>query len=144
MQDNENAVVVYPCSRLSGEIRLQGSKNSVLPIMAAALLKAGVTVLENCPDIADVHAMSGLLKKCGCRVEYNEHVMRIDASAADNGILDDEYSTKMRASILLMGSCLGRFGRFVMPPPGGCATYRFPCVSYAAAWCRHKWEFWRG
>ena len=82
MQDNENAVVVYPCSRLSGEIRLQGSKNSVLPIMAAALLKAGVTVLQNCPDIADVHAMSGLLKKCGCRVEYNEHVMRIDASAA--------------------------------------------------------------
>ena len=61
MQDNENAVVVYPCSRLSGEIRLQGSKNSVLPIMAAALLKAGVTVLENCPDIADVHAMSAKL-----------------------------------------------------------------------------------
>ena len=133
MQDNENAVVVYPCSRLSGEIRLQGSKNSVLPIMAAALLKAGVTVLENCPDIADVHAMSGLLKKCGCRVEYNEHVMRIDASAAANGILDDEYSSKMRASILLMGSCLGRFGRFVMPPPGGCAIGKRPIDFHVSA-----------
>ena len=114
MQDNENAVVVYPCSRLSGEIKLQGSKNSVLPIMAAALLKAGVTVLENCPDIADVHAMSGLLKKCGCRVEYNEHVMRIDAYATARRVCNREK------------------------------TYRFPCVGYAAAWCRHKWEFRRG
>lgn len=126
MQYNKNAVVVYPCSRLSGEIRLQGSKNSVLPIMAAALLKCGVTVLKNCPDIADVHAMSELLQKCGCRVEYSEHMMRIDASDALNGILDDENSTKMRASILLMGSCLGRFGRFVMPPPGGCAIGKRP------------------
>lgn len=126
MQDNENAVVVYPCSRLAGEIELQGSKNSVLPIMAAALLKKGITVLENCPDIADVHAMAGLLKLCGCRVEYTDHVMRIDASGASNGILDSEYSSKMRASIILMGGCLGRFGRFVMPPPGGCAIGKRP------------------
>ena len=126
MQDNKNAVVVYPCSRLAGEIELQGSKNSVLPIMAAALLKNGITVLRNCPDIADVHVMADLLRLCGCKVDYSEHVMTIDASGASNGVLDSEYGSKMRASIILMGGCLGRFGRFVMPPPGGCAIGKRP------------------
>lgn len=126
MQDNKNAVVVYPCSRLAGEIKLQGAKNSVLPIMAASLLKRGRTVLENCPDIADVHIMADLLRMCGCNVKYLDHVMDIDATDANNGILDNEYATKMRASIILMGGCLGRFGQFVMPPPGGCAIGRRP------------------
>lgn len=126
MQDNKNAVIVYPCNRLVGEIKLQGAKNSVLPIMAASLLKSGRTILENCPDIADVHIMAELLRICGCSVEYSGHVMTIDATDAANGILDNEYATKMRASIILMGGCLGRFGRFVMPPPGGCAIGRRP------------------
>ena len=90
MQDNKKAVIVHPCSRLAGEIKLQGSKNSVLPIMAASLLLKGRTILENCPDIADVHIMAELLKMCGCRVEYSNHVITIDASDASNGILDNE------------------------------------------------------
>lgn len=126
MQSNENAVVVYPCGRLSGEIRLQGAKNSVLPIMAAALLNKGVSVLHNCPEIADVYIMAELLKICGCSVEFCNHTMTIDAENADNGVIDGEYGTKMRASVILMGSCLGRFGRFVMPPPGGCAIGKRP------------------
>ena len=133
MQGNKNAVVVYPCSRLAGEIRLQGSKNSVLPIMAAALLVKGVTVLHNCPDIADVRVMAELLRVCGCTVQFKEHVMTINAEAASNGRLDCEYGTKMRASILLMGSCLGRFGHFVMPPPGGCAIGKRPVDFHVAA-----------
>ena len=70
MQGNENAVVVYPCSRLSGEIRLQGAKNSVLPVMAAALLNKGISVFKNCPEIADVYIMAELLKICGCKVVF--------------------------------------------------------------------------
>ena len=126
MQSNENAVVVYPCGRLSGEIRLQGAKNSVLPIMAASLLNRGTSVLHNCPEIADVYIMAELLKICGCRVSFENHTMTIDAADADNGVLSGEYGTKMRASVILMGSCLGRFGRFVMPPPGGCAIGKRP------------------
>ncbi len=126
MQGNENAVVVYPCSRLSGEIRLQGAKNSVLPVMAAALLNKGISVFKNCPEIADVYIMAELLKICGCKVVFEKHTMLVDASDAENGVLDSEYATKMRASVILMGSCLGRFGRFVMPPPGGCAIGKRP------------------
>ena len=133
MQDNKKAVIVHPCSRLAGEIKLQGSKNSVLPIMAASLLLKGRTILENCPDIADVHIMAELLKMCGCRVEYSNHVITIDASDASNGILDNECVTKMRASVILMGGCLGRFGRFVMPPPGGCAIGKRPVDFHVSA-----------
>lgn len=133
MQSNENAVVVYPCGRLSGEIRLQGAKNSVLPVMAAALLNKGISVLYNCPEIADVYIMAELLKICGCSVEFHSHTMTIDASDAENGILSGEYGTKMRASVILMGSCLGRFGKFVMPPPGGCAIGRRPVDFHADA-----------
>lgn len=126
MQSEKDAMVVYPCSRLAGEISLQGAKNSVLPIMAAAVANRGVTVLYNCPEIADVYTMAALLKECGCRVDFKNHVMTIDAKNADNGMFRSSDSTKMRASILLMGSCLGRFGRFLMPSPGGCAIGKRP------------------
>ena len=126
MQSEKNAMVVYPCSRLAGEISLQGAKNSVLPIMAAAVANRGVTVLHNCPEIADVYTMAALLKECGCVVDFKNHVMTIDAKNADNGLLHSSDSTRMRASILLMGSCLGRFGQFSMPSPGGCAIGKRP------------------
>ena len=126
MQSEKDAMVVYPCSRLAGEISLQGAKNSVLPIMAAAVANRGVTVLHNCPEISDVHTMAALLRECGCRVVFEKHVMTIDAKDACNGVFSTPESTKMRASILLMGSCLGRFGQFSMPLPGGCAIGKRP------------------
>ena len=99
MQGNENAVVVYPCSRLSGEIRLQGAKNSVLPVMAAALLNKGISVFKNCPEIADVYIMAELLKICGCKVVFEKHTMLVDASDAENGVLDSEYATDRKSVV---------------------------------------------
>lgn len=132
MQSADN-MIVYPCAGLSGEIALQGAKNSVLPIMAAAVANKGVTVVENCPKIADVYTMAALLRECGCMVVFENHMMIIDAKDAAGGCFESEDSMKMRASILLMGSCLGRFGEFAMPSPGGCAIGSRPVNYHVSA-----------
>ena len=67
---------------LDGSVRAQGSKNSVLPIMAASLLIRGTTVLHNCPDIRDVDAAMTILRHLGCRAERREDDLLIDASGA--------------------------------------------------------------
>ena len=121
-----NEMIVHPCKRLSGEITLQGSKNSVLPIMAAAIVNEGVTIIENCPDILDVHVMASLLREYGCIVKYEKHVMNIDAKNACYTELKSENASKMRASILLMSGSLSRFGKFCMKLPGGCAIGKRP------------------
>ncbi|MDE7325972.1 MAG: UDP-N-acetylglucosamine 1-carboxyvinyltransferase, partial [Lachnospiraceae bacterium] len=65
---------------LNGEIKLQGSKNAVLPMLAAALLIPGETKFQNCPDIADVRAMAALLKKLGAVVRREGDALYVDAS----------------------------------------------------------------
>lgn len=133
MQSGKNTMIVYPCGRLEGEITIQGAKNSVLPIMAAAVANKGVTVIENCPQIADVYTMAALLRECGCMAVFENHMMIIDAKDAGGGCFFSEDSKKMRASILLMGGCLGRFHEFSMAAPGGCAIGKRPVNLHVAA-----------
>ena len=64
---------------LSGEVKIQGSKNAALPMMAAALLNKGVTVLHGCPKIADVFVMEEILKKLGVKVIWEGHTLLLDA-----------------------------------------------------------------
>lgn len=111
---------------LSGEISVQGSKNAVLPIMAAAVLVKGVTVLENCPDIADVHCMVRLLQSIGCLVEQAGDSLTIDAGRITSHTLPHEYVSKMRSSIILMGALLGRTGQVSLNYPGGCVIGKRP------------------
>ena len=72
--------------RLRGEARVQGAKNAVLPILAAAILPQGETVVRDCPDIRDVHAMAEILGKLGCKCLWNAGEMRIDASSQDGAL----------------------------------------------------------
>ncbi len=64
---------------LRGEARVQGAKNAVLPILAAAILPEGETVIRDCPDIRDAHAMAGILKKLGCECVWQSGEMRISS-----------------------------------------------------------------
>lgn len=105
---------------LFGEIQVQGSKNGVLPVMAASLLYPGVTVLHNCPRISDVMLMMSILEELGCKCTLENHTMTIDASAAKDYQIPEKYGKTMRSSITLAGSLLGRFGQFSIPYPGGC------------------------
>ena len=105
---------------LYGEATIQGSKNAALPIMAAALLIPGISVLKNCPHIADVEFMCRILETIGCIVVWDKNEVRIDASAVKTSRLPEEYVTTMRSSVMLMGPMLGRIGEVSLHYPGGC------------------------
>ncbi len=111
---------------LCGEVAVQGSKNAALPLMAAALLHPGRTVLRNCPHILDVESMGAALRGLGCRVFWKAGALVIDAEDAAGTSVSALYGTRFRASVLLMGSLLGRFGAAYLPYPGGCTIGQRP------------------
>lgn len=105
---------------IEGELILQGSKNAALPMLAATLLNAGVTTLNNCPDISDVNDMIELLRSLGCKTVRNEKTVIIDASNVDGYEIDKEQAVRTRGSFLMLGALLGRTGKAKIPYPGGC------------------------
>ncbi|MDO4326347.1 MAG: UDP-N-acetylglucosamine 1-carboxyvinyltransferase [bacterium] len=111
---------------LYGEIQVQGSKNAVLPIMAASLLYEGTTVIENVPKIQDVYCMMGILRSLGCKVSMEGHTVLIDASALSQCEICREDMEKMRSSILLAGPLLARLGEAGVYYPGGCSIGKRP------------------
>ncbi len=105
---------------LSGTIVPAGNKNGALPILAACLLTADEVILRNVPNINDVVAMTLLLESLGATVQWRgPSEVSIDAGAVDSQQVDRELAERIRASFLLAGPLLARFGRALMPPPGG-------------------------
>jgi UDP-N-acetylglucosamine 1-carboxyvinyltransferase len=105
---------------LSGTFTPAGNKNSALPILAATLLTEDPVVLRNVPRIADVEAMVQLLEMLGASVEWvTDSELSIDASGVDSTYVDPSMAERIRASFLLAGPLLARFGSAHMPPPGG-------------------------
>lgn len=115
---------------LSGEVELSGSKNSSLPILAAALLASkGQCVLENVPFISDVEAMCDMLRALGATVERNGHTVSIDAQNLNNHCAPDSLVRKMRASFYVAAPLLARLHKAEVPLPGGCVLGARP-VNY--------------
>jgi UDP-N-acetylglucosamine 1-carboxyvinyltransferase len=117
-------VLVAGGNQLAGEVRISGSKNSALAIMAAALCADGVTLLENVPDIGDIHVMMEMLDELGCKSRWTgDHRLEIDTAgltaAGDSSELV-ELVRKMRASFTILGPLLARFGEARVALPGGC------------------------
>src|SRR5438067_4447065 len=105
---------------LSGTIVPAGNKNGALPILAACLLTEDEVILRNVPRIRDVEAMTLLLEQLGARVQWlGPGEISIDCSSVDNCEVDQELAERIRASFLLAGPLLARFGQAQMPPPGG-------------------------
>jgi UDP-N-acetylglucosamine 1-carboxyvinyltransferase len=105
---------------LKGTIRPAGNKNAALPILAATLLADGPCELENVPRIRDVESMLELLAHLGASVEwFGPNAVRIDTRGVQAKPLDPHLCARIRASILLAGPMLARFGRVTLPPPGG-------------------------
>ena len=106
---------------ISGEVTVEGAKNSALKLMAATLMASGTTTLTNVPNISDVHTMGKVLKRLGATIEVvNKHELRIDTSSVDRWETPYELVAKMRASTAVLGPLLARFGRAVVAMPGGC------------------------
>jgi UDP-N-acetylglucosamine 1-carboxyvinyltransferase len=105
---------------LSGTIVPAGNKNGALPILAACMLTDDEVILRNVPRISDVEAMLLLLETLGARVEWRgPGEVAIDAADVGGHEPDRELAERIRASFLLAGPLLARFGRALMPPPGG-------------------------
>lgn len=108
----------YP---ITGEVRVEGAKNSALKLMAATLLAPGVNTLTNVPNISDVHTMGKVLEYLGATIDVlGPHELRIDTSTVDSWVTPYELVAKMRASTAVLGPLLGRFGKAVVAMPGGC------------------------
>lgn len=105
---------------LKGEVKVQGSKNAALPMMAAAVLHKGVTVLHNCPRIADVFEMEAILQSLGVKTAWADHTLSLDCKKIRETKIPGEETRTMRSSILLLGSMLARCRRIRIGYPGGC------------------------
>jgi len=105
---------------LSGTVRAAGNKNGALPILAATVLASDVVHLQNVPRIRDVETMVELLVDIGADAEWvGRNDVRVDSGGVEKTDLDPELCRQIRASFLLAGPLLARFGRVRVPPPGG-------------------------
>lgn len=141
-----DAIHIRGGNALFGETKIQGSKNAVLPIMAAALLLDDKCVIENCPRILDVEHMNNLLVSLGCRIRRGNRVIEIDASHLSLSEMEDnairnENVTCMRSSIMLLGAMLGRVGEVSLAYPGGCVIGERPIDLHMKALQRMGVEF---
>ncbi|MFR3483256.1 MAG: UDP-N-acetylglucosamine 1-carboxyvinyltransferase [Clostridia bacterium] len=111
---------------LHGQVKVQGSKNSVLPILAASVLTADEVMLENCPHILDVETMVEILRAQGCHVMIDGSQIRVRANTMDTVRIPADLVHKMRSSIILMGAVLARMGEVLISYPGGCSIGNRP------------------
>ncbi len=107
--------------RLSGEITISGAKNAALPILCAGLLTADSIDLSNVPNLHDVTTMLKILRQTGMRVEQDDHRVRLNGNAINKLEAPYDLVKTMRASILVLGPLLARFGEAKVSLPGGCA-----------------------
>lgn len=117
-------IIVTGGQTLKGNVRVEGAKNAVLPILAASLLASkDKNIIKDVPNLADVSTISEVLKSLNAKVEYKveQNEMIIDTSMKLSSEAQFEFVSKMRASILVMGSLLARNGYARVALPGGCA-----------------------
>ena len=120
--------LVQKSGPLTGEVTISGSKNAVLPIMAAALLTEEKCTIMETPALRDVDVMCQLLESLGAEVEdkLEDNIVEIEAKTISQNEAPFELVKKMRASILVIGPLLARIGKAVIPLPGGCAIGKRP------------------
>jgi len=114
-------LVIEGNHQLKGEVQISGAKNSVLPVMAAALLAAGETKINRVPDLQDTRTMAKLLGMIGVQIQFADGKMLIDATSIDKPIAPYDLVNKMRASFYVLGPLVARFGKAIVSLPGGCA-----------------------
>ena len=106
---------------LSGRIRPAGNKNAALPAIASTVMASEPITLQNIPRIGDVETLLEIVDSLGAEVRWDDQnaVVTIDASSVSSGSVDRVLSERIRASLLLAGPLLARFGKVDLPPPGG-------------------------
>lgn len=126
MDLDRNRLYIKGPQRMQGELLVQGSKNAALPILAATLLGKGIFIIHHCPRISDVEHMLELLEDAGCRVRWEGHMLIVDTRELCNYRVSGTGAGKMRSTVTLLGSILGRMHQVEIPYPGGCTIGKRP------------------
>ncbi len=113
-------IAVAGGKRLSGEIRIPGAKNTVLPVLAATLISGKTSVIHDCPQISDVALTLDILRELGCSVKREGNTVIVDSSGFDCSLLTEDWMHQMRSSIIFTGAILARCGNVRTCYPGGC------------------------
>ena len=128
-------IIVQGGAMLRGALRVQGSKNAALPILAACVLVNGVCEIENCPDLSDVRAAVRILRHLGCAVSREGDRLTVDARTIIRAAIPDDLMREMRSSIVFLGSVLARTGRASLCTPGGCDIGLRPIDLHLSSLC---------
>lgn len=113
-------IIVRGTNRLSGEIEIQGAKNSVLPVLAATILCGGECVIHNCPSLSDVEVSLKILSQIGCNCLKEGNSVLIDSRDVSSYEIPEHLMREMRSSVVFLGAIIGRMGKAVISSPGGC------------------------
>ncbi len=113
--------IVFGGHRLEGEVKVSGAKNAVLPILTACLLARDHFEIENVPNLRDVHTMRRLLEGMGGETSYEEETLKVDTTTINSYEAAYDLVRTMRASVLVLGPLLARYGQARVSLPGGCA-----------------------
>lgn len=121
-----SSIEVICGEQLKGELKIQGSKNAALPLIAATILNKGITILKNCPKILDVFHMIRILEELGCKTSWEGNTLFVDSTIITSSSVSEESVSKMRSSILFLGALLGRCAEVTIAYPGGCSIGKRP------------------
>ncbi len=113
-------ILINGGKKLNGAVRLQGAKNSVLPILAATVLIRGESVIHNCPSLSDVEAALKILRHLGAEVTRQNDSIVVNSSNLSGFTIPDELMREMRSSIVFLGAIAARMQKAVLSSPGGC------------------------
>ncbi|MFL2989220.1 MAG: UDP-N-acetylglucosamine 1-carboxyvinyltransferase [Candidatus Neomarinimicrobiota bacterium] len=114
-------IIINGGKTLSGEVKISGAKNAVLPIMSATLMCPGKFTIHNVPDLRDTRTMMQLLEITGAKTSFNNGSVTIDTTGVNNPEAPYELVKTMRASFYVLGPLISRFGKVQVSLPGGCA-----------------------
>ncbi len=112
--------VIQGGKKLSGTVKISGSKNAALPIISASILGEGKTVLHNIPDVRDIRTLVRILEYMGASVKFDRNTLQIDPSGICRHTAPYEFVSTMRGSICLLGPMLAKYGQAKFSMPGGC------------------------
>ena len=112
--------IIQGGKKLEGEVKISGSKNAALPIIAATILNGGKTILYNVPEIHDVQTMFEIIKKIGGNINKKNNKIIIDTSKIHTYEIPDDLMRRMRSSVILAGALIGKYHQARFSCPGGC------------------------
>ena len=112
--------VINGGNKLEGEVKIDGSKNAVLPILAASLINGDESIIHNVPHLKDVKTLENVLNNIGCNIKVEGNTMIVNSKGELDTNIPEKPVKEMRSSIILMGAMIGRFKHIKICYPGGC------------------------